>query len=284
MDLTRQRSTRRGVVVAGAAAFAVTGLAAGARPVAALQTDRDYLDLLLAVVRAQAAGYTAMLESFDAPAFAAAGLPDTARSEVEQALGIVEDHAARLVRPGEPTLSDPAPVLDSGDLRDALRESLALANLATAAYAGVIPKISRQRIVPDLIGMHSVAARQAAWLATLTGDNPLPSAIDQALAPDDVSTRLASLTGAAQPSGTPSAADELGPMVAAIADELGLSPETIQVVSATPQVWPDASLGCPQPGQVYAQMLTPGYLVVVDAGGESIEFHTDEQGNVVRCP
>jgi hypothetical protein len=262
----------------------VSALVAGARPVAALQTDRDYLDLLLAVERAQAAGYASVLERFDTAAFAAAGLPDTARSGVEQALGIVEDHTARLTRPGEPPLAESASVMVSADLRDALRERLALANLATAAYAGVIPHISRQRIVPDLIGMHSVAARQAAWLATLTGGNPLPSAIDQALAPDDVSAQLATLTGAAQPAGTPGATDDLGPIVAAIAQELGLPPEDVQVVSAEPQVWSDASLGCPQPGQVYAQMLTPGYLVVVDAGGERLEFHTDEQGNVVRCP
>jgi hypothetical protein len=35
---------------------------------------------------------------------------------------------------------------------------------------------------------------------------------------------------------------------------------------------------------MYAQVLTPGYLVVVEVNGTRSEFHTDERGNVVRCP
>ena len=51
-----------------------------------------------------------------------------------------------------------------------------------------------------------------------------------------------------------------------------------------PRNWPDSSLGCPQPDKLYAQVVTPGYLVVVDVSGERIEYHTDERGTVVRCP
>jgi hypothetical protein len=35
---------------------------------------------------------------------------------------------------------------------------------------------------------------------------------------------------------------------------------------------------------LYAQVVTPGYLVLVDVSGEQIEYHTDERGTVVRCP
>ncbi len=51
-----------------------------------------------------------------------------------------------------------------------------------------------------------------------------------------------------------------------------------------PRDWPDSSLGCPQPDMLYAQVITPGYLVVVEVSGEPIEYHTDDRGTVVRCP
>ena len=40
----------------------------------------------------------------------------------------------------------------------------------------------------------------------------------------------------------------------------------------------------PLPQLLYAQVITPGYLVVVEVSGERIEYHTDELGTVVRCP
>jgi hypothetical protein len=47
--------------------------------------------------------------------------------------------------------------------------------------------------------------------------------------------------------------------------------------------WPDTSLGCPKPGEFYAQVITPGYLIVLAVDGEEIEYHADEAGNAVRC-
>jgi hypothetical protein len=54
-------------------------------------------------------------------------------------------------------------------------------------------------------------------------------------------------------------------------------------LSVTGETWRDASLGCPEPGRVYAQVLTPGYRVVLEARGQRYEFHTDEK-RVVLCP
>jgi hypothetical protein len=47
--------------------------------------------------------------------------------------------------------------------------------------------------------------------------------------------------------------------------------------------WRDTSLGCPQPGQMYAQVITPGYLVVVSGAGRRLEYHTDMRGRAVLC-
>jgi hypothetical protein len=41
----------------------------------------------------------------------------------------------------------------------------------------------------------------------------------------------------------------------------GVDPSLLTVTSAEPVTWPDSSLGCPQPGIQYLQMLTPGYRI-----------------------
>ena len=65
-----------------------------------------------------------------------------------------------------------------------------------------------------------------------------------------------------------------------LAGELGVAVTDLEVVSATTMTWPDASLGCPHPGKMYAQVLTPGYLVVIwDAGGAERRVHTNEDGS-----
>lgn len=62
-----------------------------------------------------------------------------------------------------------------------------------------------------------------------------------------------------------------------------VKPETITVVSATEQQWPDGALGCPKPGQMYAQMIVPGYRVMLQAAGERYAYHSDQRGNFVVC-
>ncbi len=47
--------------------------------------------------------------------------------------------------------------------------------------------------------------------------------------------------------------------------------------------WSDASLGCPQPGRQYAQVVTPGYLVVAWAANRELEYHTDTGHMIVLC-
>jgi hypothetical protein len=68
----------------------------------------------------------------------------------------------------------------------------------------------------------------------------------------------------------------------ALTRELGASVERIQVRRATPVDWPDASLGCPKPGEMYAQALTPGYLVLVQADEQVYSVHVGN-GRAVVC-
>lgn len=62
-----------------------------------------------------------------------------------------------------------------------------------------------------------------------------------------------------------------------------LAPADIKVVQVEAREWPDSALGCPQPGLMYSQIVTPGYLVVVQAGTRVLEYHSDTRGRVVLC-
>ncbi|MEO6197803.1 MAG: hypothetical protein ABIP58_06805, partial [Dehalococcoidia bacterium] len=51
------------------------------------------------------------------------------------------------------------------------------------------------------------------------------------------------------------------------------------LVSAEYSDWPDTSLGNPQGEMFYAQVITPGYKIILEAGGSQYEYHTDLAGN-----
>jgi len=68
-----------------------------------------------------------------------------------------------------------------------------------------------------------------------------------------------------------------------LARRLGLAPKAIRLVSVEAVEWSDASLGCPQPGMMYAQVITPGFRVVLEAKRQKYQYHTDVGRFVVLC-
>lgn len=67
----------------------------------------------------------------------------------------------------------------------------------------------------------------------------------------------------------------------ALAERLGVEPESVTVVSADYVEWPDACLGLAAPGQMCAQVITPGYRIALEAGGRSYLYHSDASGRSV---
>lgn len=68
--------------------------------------------------------------------------------------------------------------------------------------------------------------------------------------------------------------------IAIVSDDLAARTSAeVTLVSAEHTKWPDASLGNPQPGMAYAQVITPGYKIVLASGGANYEYHTDTAGN-----
>ena len=71
----------------------------------------------------------------------------------------------------------------------------------------------------------------------------------------------------------------------ALAERLGVAPDTPLLIVFEPRDWPDTSLGCPEPGRVYAQVITPGFRLVfehtVGTEAQLFEYHTNEDGSIV---
>lgn len=84
--------------------------------------------------------------------------------------------------------------------------------------------------------------------------------------------------------GNVGAQTELPPVQAAITDlaqRLGVPVEQIRVVAVEPVTWPDTSLGNPRPGEIYAQVPTEGYRVMLQQATTRYEYHTDHATRVV---
>jgi hypothetical protein len=68
-----------------------------------------------------------------------------------------------------------------------------------------------------------------------------------------------------------------------LANELEVDAGAVTLVQVQQVDWPDSSLGCPQPGGTYLQVITPGYRIELDAQGRRYMYHTDRQTTLVRC-
>jgi hypothetical protein len=64
----------------------------------------------------------------------------------------------------------------------------------------------------------------------------------------------------------------------------GLAVSALKVVSAQSVIWPDGSLGCPQPGMLYTQALVPGYRIRIEARGDMLDYHASTRGGLGLCP
>jgi len=68
-----------------------------------------------------------------------------------------------------------------------------------------------------------------------------------------------------------------------LAQRLSMDVSQISLVEAKEVVWPDASLGCPQEGMMYAQVETKGYIILVEVDKEKYEYHTNTDNTLMLC-
>jgi len=121
---------------------------------------------------------------------------------------------------------------------------------------------------------------------------PQPTASPTGGVPATPSPTAAAQPGVPSPTGQPAGQGAVVPAGAEplvekakqdAARKAGVSPDQVTVVSVKAVQWPDSSLGCPQPGFMYSQVVTPGYLIVLSAGGKTYEYHSDRGQQVVTC-
>ena len=66
-----------------------------------------------------------------------------------------------------------------------------------------------------------------------------------------------------------------------LSKNLGIQPSEIKIVSTEAVDWPDSCLGVSVEGIMCAQVITPGFRVVLEANGKQVEYHTNQDGSVV---
>lgn len=260
MDLRLDLETIRDQEQAHAAALKDAIAAAGAVPVDPEPYQFGYTDVAGFLRVAAGIGQTVV----GAYAGEIPGLVDPALRATVIGIHSVEGrHAGWLkLRAGESPFPDP---ID----RPLTREE-ALANVAGYGGAETAAPQPADSPTPEVLVATATPEPEPAVVVVTATPEPAPTA--EAVGPETPPSDLA--------------ADRRNVFAAVIDDaavRFGVSPEEVNLVDVTEAEWPDSSLGCPRPGEVYAQVITPGYLVRLEIGGETVEYHTDTAGRFVLC-
>jgi hypothetical protein len=138
---------------------------------------------------------------------------------------------------------------------------------------------------------HVPARSTATPTADAREDEPATAAPEGAVTPVEVDANK--VTPARRAAGVPIEAPEPGVanpranMVHRAAQDLAkrltIDISQITLLSVKERQWRDSSLGCPKPGMNYLMVITPGYEILLQAGGEIYEYHTNLNSTVVLC-
>lgn len=60
-----------------------------------------------------------------------------------------------------------------------------------------------------------------------------------------------------------------------LAHRLNISVEQVKLIKQEKVDWPDTSLGYPEEGMMYAQVITPGFRMILKAQDTLYEYHSD---------
>ncbi len=63
----------------------------------------------------------------------------------------------------------------------------------------------------------------------------------------------------------------------------GVAASAVNVVEVAEVTWSDAGLGCPEPGFSYAQVVTDGLRILLEAGGQTYDYRSGEDGEPRLC-
>lgn len=66
-------------------------------------------------------------------------------------------------------------------------------------------------------------------------------------------------------------------------ERAGVFGETPELLGAEAVIWPDGSLGCALPDEVYTQAIVPGYRIELELAGRRYDYRASEQGRFRLC-
>jgi len=123
-----------------------------------------------------------------------------------------------------------------------------------------------------------VAAFAAALVSCAPATNTKVRSSDLAVTPFTPPTATSSPSSRESPTALPSQVPRISsPLidqaVADLAARLGVPASDIEVVSEDAVMWNDGSLGCPQPGMSYVQVLIGGFRIILKHGENTYDYH-----------
>jgi hypothetical protein len=68
-----------------------------------------------------------------------------------------------------------------------------------------------------------------------------------------------------------------------LGERLGVPGDELELLEARHVTWADSSLGCPQPGMAYMQVLTPGVLIRLGIEGREYRYHGGNRRTPSLC-
>ena len=136
-----------------------------------------------------------------------------------------------------------------------------------------------------------IDVRLITYLVFVFGVGCQANPIDTKTPLERISTPLAPPTQGAMAQMTPSLSSSISPDLESLiekakedlAQRLSISTKQINLVETMEVEWSDSSLGCPQPGMYYLQVITPGYLIRFQALDKVFEFHTNKGDQIIYC-
>jgi len=69
-----------------------------------------------------------------------------------------------------------------------------------------------------------------------------------------------------------------------VADRTGGNADEVEVLSVEAVDFSDSSLGCPQPGKAYLQVITPGHRVLTEYAGQSYDVRIAAERALICDP
>lgn len=72
-------------------------------------------------------------------------------------------------------------------------------------------------------------------------------------------------------------------IVADLATALSEPTTAVSVERVERVTWPDGSLGCPEPGELYSQAVVDGFRVILRAAGRPYDYRVGRGGAFRRC-